>query len=117
TLDVAQAGDPGHPRAPRGPADALAHPPMAAVTRFTSVLFVVHARSAPAHLVLPALPDLPALRRRRSPRYRTPLPLYGSGLRNDRILAATCPTVSLSAPLMTICVGTGTSMVMPSGGE
>ena len=36
----------------------------------------------------PALPLLPALRRITSPRYRIPLPLYGSGLRMERIMAA-----------------------------
>src|ERR1700730_5079371 len=45
-----------------------------------------------------------------------PLPLYGSGFLNERTLAATCPTTSLSDPLIEICVGAGTSMVIPSGG-
>src|SRR6478735_8173294 len=37
------------------------------------------------------LPVFPTLRRTTSPAYRTPLPLYGSGLRNLRMLAATSP--------------------------
>jgi hypothetical protein len=36
----------------------------------------------------PILPALPALRRTFSPAYRTPLPLYGSGLRVARTFAA-----------------------------
>lgn len=38
---------------------------------------------------LPAALALPALRRNTSPTYLIPLPLYGSGLRNIRILATT----------------------------
>ena len=47
--------------------------------------------------------------------YFTPLPLYGSGLRNARILAATSPTTCLSAPWTRISVWVGVVMVMPSG--
>ena len=43
--------------------------------------------------------DLPAFFLISSPRNRIPLPLYGSGLRNDRILAATCPINCLSIDL------------------
>src|SRR3954451_16118266 len=62
------------------------------------------------------LPALPALRRIASPWYRTPLPLYGSGLRSLRMLAATSPTFCLSMPSTTKRVGTSTRKVMPSGG-
>src|SRR5690606_24892913 len=40
--------------------------------------------------------DLPALRRNCSPANLIPFPLYGSGARNERILAATCPSNCLS---------------------
>src|SRR6185437_9224584 len=41
---------------------------------------------------------LPSLRKIYSPRYLMPLPLYGSGLRQRRISAATWPTFCLSTP-------------------
>ena len=44
-----------------------------------------------------------------------PLPLYGSGLRMLRMLAATWPTTSLSIPFTMTCVCAGISKVMPSG--
>src|SRR5271154_4294447 len=44
----------------------------------------------------PAPAVLPAFLRSTSPVYRTPLFLYGSGGRNERMLAATCPTICLS---------------------
>src|SRR3712207_9338027 len=40
------------------------------------------------------LPVFPTLRRTFSPAYRTPLPLYGSGLRILRMFAAVSPTRS-----------------------
>ncbi len=40
--------------------------------------------------------DLPAFFLISSPRKRIPLPLYGSGLRNERIFAATWPINCLS---------------------
>src|SRR5690606_23799652 len=58
---------------------------------------------------------LASLRMMFSPAYLTPLPLYGSGGRKPRILAATSPTCCLSAPLTTISVCDGVAMVMPSG--
>ena len=45
-----------------------------------------------------------------------PLPLYGSGGRTLRISAAVWPTICLSMPLTMICVGCGTSNVMPARG-
>ena len=44
-----------------------------------------------------------------------PLPLYGSGFRILRMLAATSPTACLSLPRTTMEVGVGTSNSMPSG--
>ena len=61
------------------------------------------------------LPAFPALRRMTSPWYRTPLPLYGSGLRSLRMLAATSPTCCLSMPETENRVGASTAKVMPSG--
>src|SRR5689334_7227745 len=70
-------------------------------------------RSSASHDYLPAFPTL---RRICSPWYRTPLPLYGSGLRSLRICAATSPTCCLSMPSTTNLVGASTRKVMPSGG-
>src|SRR3546814_13215622 len=50
-----------------------------------------------------------------SPAYFTPLPLYGSGGRKPRILAATSPTRCLSAPVTTTSVWVGVQIVIPSG--
>src|SRR3546814_5034955 len=50
-----------------------------------------------------------------SPAYFTPLPLYGSGGRKPRILAATSPTRCLSAPVTTTSVWVGVLIVIPSG--
>src|SRR5690606_20638373 len=61
------------------------------------------------------LPAFPTLRRTCSPAYRTPLPLYGSGLRILRMLAATSPTCCLSMPETENLVGDSTVKVMPSG--
>src|SRR5262249_50020915 len=51
-----------------------------------------------------------------SPEYRRPFPLYGSGLRSLRMLAATSPTCCLSIPSTTSLVGDSTRSVIPSGG-
>src|SRR5512146_2798072 len=69
-----------------------------------------------AYFLPPILPALPALRRTISPAYRTPLPLYGSGLRVARTWAATRPTSSLSIPTTARRTGVSTSKLMPSGG-
>ena len=61
------------------------------------------------------LPVFPALRRMTSPWYRTPLPLYGSGLRSLRMFAETSPTSCLSMPATLKRVGASTVKVMPSG--
>src|SRR6266705_755859 len=63
------------------------------------------------------LPAFPALRRICSPAYRTPLPLYGSGLRSLRMFAATSPTCCLSMPSTTNLVGVSTRNEIPSGGR
>src|SRR5215210_1423526 len=65
----------------------------------------------------PILPALPALRRICSPAYRTPLPLYGSGLRVERTFAAISPTSSLSIPTTANRVGFSTSKEIPFGGS
>src|SRR4051812_46089274 len=61
------------------------------------------------------LPVFPTLRLTTSPWYRTPLPLYGSGFRILRILAATSPTCCLSMPVTRRRVGVSTAKVIPSG--
>src|SRR3954467_5019419 len=61
------------------------------------------------------LPVFPTLRLTTSPWYRTPLPLYGSGLRILRILAATSPTCCLSMPLTRSRGGASTVKEIPSG--
>src|SRR5664279_3246497 len=61
------------------------------------------------------LPVFPTLRLTTSPAYRTPLPLYGSGLRSLRMFAAVSPTCCLSMPRTTKRVGACTSKVIPSG--
>src|ERR1700716_3246663 len=48
------------------------------------------------HLAFAPAPVLPAFFRSTSPVYRTPLFLYGSGLRKARMFAATWPTICLS---------------------
>src|SRR3954452_4307765 len=61
------------------------------------------------------LPVFPTLRFTTSPWYRTPLPLYGSGLRSLRIFAATSPTCCLSMPSTRKRVGASTVKVIPWG--
>src|SRR5690242_11196198 len=57
---------------------------------------------------------LASLRMMVSSEYFTPLPLYGSGGRKPRILAASSPPRCLSARLTRISVWVGVAMVMPS---
>src|SRR5664279_2254622 len=61
------------------------------------------------------LPVFPTLRLTTSPAYRTPLPLYGSGLRSLRMFAATSPTCRLSMPSTRNLIGDSTTKVMPFG--
>src|SRR5439155_10623799 len=56
------------------------------------------------HLPFAPAPVLPAFLRSASPVKRTPLFLYGSGLRSARMFAATCPIICLSCPVSTRCV-------------
>src|SRR6476469_3908662 len=58
---------------------------------------------------------LPSLRKIYSPRYLMPLPLYGSGLRQRRISAATWPTCWRSMPLISTVFWSGVLTSMPSG--
>src|SRR6185503_9720962 len=60
---------------------------------------------------------LPALRRTYSPAYRMPFPLYGSGGRKSRMIAATWPTCPLSYPLITTLVCVSAAIVTPAGGS
>src|SRR5262249_4053351 len=64
----------------------------------------------------PTLPALPALRRITSSAYLMPLPLYGSGLRMERIVAATWPTSCLSMPETMTRLVPSTAKEMPCGG-
>src|SRR5687767_10260180 len=59
---------------------------------FTLLIFFTPGMVAPDY----AAPVLPTLRLMVSSRYLMPLPLYGSGGRNDRTLAAVCPRTSRS---------------------
>src|SRR5215469_1913154 len=124
-----------HDDVPRGPVhhqprpggaadDLLAHPQ---VTPDARARLRRRARPHPAGGVLTRrplglrtshdyLPAFPTLRRITSPWYRTPLALYGSGLRSLRIRAAVSPTSCLSMPSTTNLVGASTRKVMPSGG-
>src|SRR5439155_9253827 len=67
------------------------------------------------HQAAPPFAAFPAFFRTYSFSYRIPLPLYGSGLRIFRMLAAISPTWALSLPRTTIWVGVGTSNSIPSG--
>ena len=60
---------------------------------------------------------LPAFRRTCSPLYKTPLPLYGSGGLNERILDAINPTSSLLIPatFMFVLASTVTSTSFGNG--
>src|SRR5574340_979973 len=62
-----------------------------------------------------ALPALPAFLLMTSSAYLMPLPLYGSGLLNALISAATCPTTCLSGPLIVTRVDFSTTAFTPLG--
>src|SRR5512132_4519180 len=90
----------------------------AAPDRFTNPGVATQARRSlglRVHQAAPPFAALPAFFRTYSFSYRIPLPLYGSGLRIFRMLAAISPTCCLSFPRTTICVGVGTSNSIPSG--
>src|SRR4029077_19865029 len=101
--------------------DRQARPLRAAGDAQSQALMPLAAQRVPRvlldHLAPPPLPALPALRRICSPAYRIPLPLYGSGLRRERMKAAVCPTSSLSAPTTARRVGVSTWKLIPSGGS
>src|ERR1700716_4090797 len=96
------------PLALRSTADAAAPVSLQAV--HLAIAWLDHA------VAFAPLPALPALRRTFSPRYITPLPLYGSGGRRPRRLAATWPTSSIEIPETENLVWSWTSIVMPWGG-
>src|SRR4029079_10534196 len=89
----------------------------AAAREATFVIVIVPSSLLRDYFLPPILPALPALRRMYSPEYRTPLPLYGSGLRVARTWAATWPTSSLSIPTTARRVGFSTSNEIPDGGS
>src|SRR5579859_2762386 len=109
-VKVVEAAKHCQPRALRGAGDVDTHALVPLRTVDLAVCSLDHA------VVLAPLPALPGLRRIFSPRYITPLPLYGSGGRIARMLAATCPTSSIEMPLTENLVGSATSIVMPFGG-
>src|SRR3954470_3358996 len=106
-------GRPGHdePRTLGSAEDLLARPDLAAQPRPGLGRGALVRRQRDSH----HLPAFPTLRRTFSPAYRTPLPLYGSGLRSLRMFAATSPTCCLSMPITEKRVGASTLNVMPSG--
>src|SRR3954451_21592815 len=123
-VDVPRAAVDHQAGALRRTADALAQPGVPAqprdATRGAHVGadgLVPHVRSSALGVIRLShyLPVFPTLRFTTSPWYRTPLPLYGSGLRILRILAATSPTCCLSIPATRRRVGVSTVKVMPSG--
>src|SRR4051794_12647310 len=105
------AGD-NHARPLRRTGDLLAAPDLATQTRRDARARVLAGLECDSHRHLPAFPTL---RRICSPAYRTPLPLYGSGLCSLRMFAATSPTSCLSMPWTPSLVGPSTVKVIPSG--
>src|SRR6266849_4658068 len=91
-VQVIEAAIHGEARPLRRPAHVHAHAAMALRAAYLAIGVLDHAA------VFAPLPALPALRRIFSPRYITPLPLYGSGGRRERMSAATWPTASFSMP-------------------
>src|SRR6266571_3984596 len=105
-VDVVQAAEHGQPRPRLGAAQESAEPPMPDVPR-RAPLLRDHLAPAPAFL--------PTFRRITSFAYLMPLPLYGSGFRSARSLAAVWPRSALSAPRNVIDTWRSISAVMPSG--
>src|SRR5699024_2577368 len=110
--DVTRRAGEHQPRTLRRPLDLLAHTHLAAAAGRSLAGRSLAWRQRDFHGHLPAFP---ALRRMCSPAYLMPLPLYGSGLRSLRIVAATSPTACLSMPEILSLVGLSTVKVMPSG--
>src|SRR4029453_13817833 len=104
-VDVAQAAEHRQPRPLRGPDDPGADAQVADLASLD--LF------AGQHYLPPAF--LPTFRRMYSSAYLMPLPLYGSGLRRARSLAAVCPSSALSARRKVMATWRSTSAWIPSG--
>src|SRR3954454_14664997 len=96
-MDADVLGGPGddEARALRRSGHLLAATDLTTQTRGDARAGVLAGLECDSHRHLPAFPTL---RRICSPAYRTPLPLYGSGLRSLRMFAATSPTSCLSMP-------------------
>src|ERR1700682_6213510 len=109
-IEVVEAAENGKARPLLRASDVHAHATVTLRSVRLAVVLLDHAA------VLAPLPAFPALRRIFSPRYITPLPLYGSGGLSPRRLAATWPTSSMEMPDTENFVGSWTSMVMPCGG-
>src|SRR6266478_2277174 len=104
-VDVVQAPEHRQPRTLRG-AD---HPGADAQVADLPSLDLL----AGQHYLAPAF--LPTFRRMYSSEYLMPLPLYGSGFRSARSLAAVWPSSALSAPRKVIETWRSTSAWIPSG--
>src|SRR5207302_6031406 len=109
-VELIEAPKNREPRPLRCAGDVDTHPLVALRPVLLAIVSLDHA------VALAPLPALPALRRTFSSRYLTPLPLYGSGGRIPRMLAATWPTSSIEIPLTENLVGSWTSIEMPCGG-
>src|SRR5438876_3363345 len=105
SVDVVEAPEHGQARAFGRPPDHPADPPMPDRPPLDLV--------ARQHYFAPAF--LPTLRRMCSSAYLMPLPLYGSGLRSPRRLAASWPRSALSGPLSVMETCLSTSAWTPSG--
>src|ERR1700754_1110632 len=119
--DVARAAVYREARAFGATEHLLPQPGVAAGTRDAALARHLRCRALPGvggnRLSHAHLPVFPTLRRTFSPAYRTPLPLYGSGFRILRMLAAVSPTNCLSMPLTENRVGDSTAKEIPSGGS
>src|SRR4026209_341627 len=104
-VDVTQAAEHRQPRPLRGPDNAGAD---AQMTDLASLDLL-----AGQHYLAPAF--LPTFRRMYSSASLMPLPLWGSGLRRARSLAAVCPSSALSAPRRVMATCRSTSAWIPSG--
>src|SRR5713101_1652696 len=104
-VDVVEAPEHGQPRPLRSALDLRAYPEVPDLPPLDLGL-------APHHFA-PAF--LPTFRRMYSSAYLMPLPLYGSGFRRARSLAAVWPTSALSAPLRVMDTCRSTSAWIPSG--
>src|SRR5262249_14325582 len=104
-IDVVEAPEHGEPR----PLGAAPGPRAPAYVRDLAPLDPDLGPHCCAHAFLPTF------RRMCSSAFFMPLPLYGSGLRSARSLAAVCPTRALSGPLRVMDAWRSTSACTPSG--